>query len=243
MTQNLLSCPIMFWCLVLFILINPLFSDPFDSTAYLLKRLPEGSATRGKVQAQKSFYRGSRRYQCSTCHAFSEHPYQKRRFPGPPLKDSYYRSSFANRRHEHIHEAVKYCMVQYQSLPDDETTNKDSRDVTAWLRSVSSPVTTSPWPYLGPPKTIPDGIFSEDMHRVTEGQVLYENSCFDCHESRKSMSLLGKTLSREDIYRRLRGMKILVENNPQKAVYDLSRLSDEDLTTIISFLMHSQRKL
>jgi len=233
----------MFWCLVLLILINPLFSDPFDHTAYLLNPLPEGSATRGKIQAQKTYYRGEKRYQCYTCHALSEPPYQKRRFPGPPLKDSYYRSSYANLRFQEAKEVVLHCMLQYQNLPDDEKTNKDSHDVSAWLRSISSPITTSPWPYLGPPQTIPDGIFKDDLHRVAEGQVLYENSCMDCHESKKSMSLLGKTLSREDIYRRLRGMKNLLENNPKKAVYDLSRLSDEDLTTIISFLMHSQRKL
>ncbi len=233
----------MFCCLVLLFLVNSLFSDPFDSTAFLLTPLPEGSASLGKIQVQRTFYRGSKRFECGKCHARSEPPYQRRRYPGPPLFDSYYRSSFANQKFQQAKDAVLHCMLQYQNLPDDEVTKRDSLNVSAWLRSVSSPKTTAPWPYLGPPKKIPDGIFSDDEHLSIEGQVLYQNSCQDCHESQQSLNLLGKSLSREDIYRRLRGMPGLWQNNQKKAIYDLSRLSDQDLTTIISFLMHSQRKL
>ena len=196
---------------------------------------------------------------CLKCHNIDQKHYYRVKKSGPPLQNSFFREKFKRSKFDNLKDAVSDCMISYQLRDDDQ----DLNDILAYLKTISHPENREPHKY---------GVLSNYLPLKLGGNKLlgksaYEQSCLACH-SRYKITLLENPLSREGIYRKVRGMslprlaaqqkiksiqiEVVPKQNipndferkkfPKMPVFSQDRLSDFELLNIADYLVKRQMK-
>jgi len=191
---------------------------------------------------------------CLKCHNIQEKHYFSVKKSGPPLRNSFFRKHFNRSKFDNLKDAVADCMTSYQLRNNDE----DLRDIVAYLKTISHPQNHEAHQY---------GVLSDYLPLRLDGNKFlgksaYEHSCLPCH-SRFKITLLENPLSREGIYRKVRGMsrpRLVAQQNmnlvqleavpqqnitkgfelkrfPKMPVFSQDRLSDFELLNIANYLV------
>lgn len=152
------------------------------------------------------------------------------------------------------------CMNRYQLRHDEN----QAKDLAAFIRTISSPEQKDPHPYAEIPRRLPLNLKAN----LLNGKTIYEFSCKPCHQE-KRITLFENVLSREGIFRKLRGMELArrkrikkLDGVQIKAVPDLGlpsdlpsspveqmplfreeRLSDQELIDVAEYIVQKQRGL
>ncbi len=235
----------------------------FGLLLWLLFISPTGtteSSSRGFELFQKTYLDGERRTSCAECHNISE---QKHYFsvkkPGPPLQNSFFRKHFKRSKIRDLKDAVADCMSSYQLRKND----KDLKDIVTYLKTISHPQNSKSHKYGVLSEYLPLKLSGNDLL----GKTAYNHSCLPCH-SRLKITLLENPLSKEGIYRKVRGMSqprliaqqklklVSIEAVPKQQVpidferkrfpsmpsFSQDRLSDFELLNIANYLVKRQKQ-
>ncbi|MEE2925444.1 MAG: hypothetical protein VX619_11730 [bacterium] len=217
------------------------------------------SSSRGYTLFHKTYIDGKRQTSCAECHNIQEKHYFSVKKSGPPLRNSFFRKYFKRSKFDNLKDAVADCMTSYQLRNND----KDFRDIAAYLKTVSHPQNHEPYQYGVLSDYLPLKLDGNDFY----GKDTYEHSCLPCH-SRLKITLLENPLSREGIYRKVRGMsrpRLVAQQNmklveieevpqqnmpngferqrfPSMPIFSEDRLSDSELLNIANYLVKRQEK-
>lgn len=210
-----------------------------------------------KGEIKKSHFRNADAA-CLKCHDLDQKHYFKVKKPGPPLQNSFFRKDFKRERYDNASDAVKDCMRQFQLREND----RDAAAIVAFLRSISDPDQNSAHNYGVLSDYLPSNVSGNNLL----GKGAYELSCLPCH-SRLKITLFENPLSREGIYRKVRGMSqprqailnelkavslksvpkkytpndVQSESIPVMPVFSADRLNDTELLNIADYLVERQR--
>lgn len=198
--------------------------------------------------------------ECLQCHKLDQKHYFRAIKPGPPLHHSYFRSSLKGVSGASMENVILDCMNRYQLRHDEN----QAKDLAAFIRTISSPEQKDPHPYAEIPRRLPLNLKAN----LLNGKTIYEFSCKPCHQE-KRITLFENVLSREGIFRKLRGMELArrkrikkLDGVQIKAVPDLGlpsdlpsspveqmplfreeRLSDQELIDVAEYIVQKQRGL
>ena len=196
---------------------------------------------------------------CLKCHNIDQKHYYRIKKSGPPLQNSFFREKFKRSKFDNLKDAVSDCMISYQLRNDEQ----DLNDILAYLKTISHPENREPHKYGVLSNYLPLKLGGNNLL----GKSAYEQSCLACH-SRYKITLLENPLSREGIYRKVRGMslprlaaqqkiksiqiEVVPKQNipndferkkfPKMPVFSQDRLSDFELLNIADYLVKRQMK-
>lgn len=213
--------------------------------------------SRLKEKIKKSHFRNADA-SCLECHKLDEKHYFRIKKPGPALQNSFYRNEFKRGLLSSLDSAIKDCMQKFQL----RESNEDAKSIVAYLKTMSVSEKNAAHDYGIVSKYLPLKVSGNNLL----GKGAYELSCLPCHR-RLKITLFENPLSKEGIYRKVRGMdqprlkalqslpQVLInevpnpylpknierEPIPLMPVYSSDRLSDSELINIANYLVERQK--
>ena len=210
-----------------------------------------------KEKIKKSHFRNADA-SCLDCHKLDKKHYFRQKKPGPTLQNSFYRNKFKRGLLSSLDSAIKDCMQKFQLREN----NEDAKSIAAYLKTMSTPEKNAAHDYGILSKYLPLKVSGNNLL----GKGAYELNCLPCHR-RLKITLLENPLSREGIYRKVRGMdqprlealrsstQVLInevpnpylpkniarEPMPLMPIYSRDRLSDSELINIANYLVDRQK--